>query len=141
MFYLSLTEGDFNLYINFIKSPVLSEVPFISPVSYSGLAAYKYKMISIKQEGARKIYTISIKPKQLSNVTVEGELTIIDSAWVILSSRFKLPGYHIPEYDLFEIHQQYGFVENTAWMITRQQFTYYSKSGKAKSSERNNCFL
>ena len=134
LFYLSLTEGDFNLYNNLIKAPALSEVPFLSPVSYSGLAAYKYKMISIKQQGARKIYTISIKPKQLSNVTVEGELTIIDSAWVLLNARFTLPGYHIPEYDLFEINQQYSFVDNKAWMITRQQFTYSSKGGKAKSS-------
>lgn len=134
LFYLSLTEGDFNLYNNLLRAPVLSDVPFLSPVSYSGLVAYKYKMISIKQEGSRKIYTIGIKPKQLSNVTVEGEITIIDSAWAILASRFKLPGYHIPEYDLFEVSQQYSFVKNKAWMITRQHFTYASKSGKAKSS-------
>jgi len=134
LFYLSVTEGDFNLYNNLLKAPALSEVPFLSPVSYSGLAAYKYKMISIKQRGTRKVYTVSIKPKQLSNVTVEGELTIMDSAWVLLEARFTLPGYHIPEYDLFEVSQQYSFVENKAWMITRQQFTYSSKNGKAKSS-------
>jgi hypothetical protein len=40
------------------------------------------------------------------------------------------PGFHIPEYDHFEIDQQYGLVDNKAWMITRQQFTYYSKTGK-----------
>lgn len=134
LFYLSLTEGNFNLYNNLIKSPVLSQVPFLSPVSYSGLAAYKYKVTHIKQEGARKIYTISVKPKQLSNVTVEGELTILDSAWVILGSRFTLPGYHIPEYDFFEITQEYKFINNKAWMINRQQFRYYSKHGKAKLS-------
>jgi hypothetical protein len=134
LFYLSQTEGDFNLYNNLIKVPALSVVPFLSPVSYSGLAAYKYKMVSIKQQGNRKLYTISIKPRQLSNVTVEGELTIIDSAWVILSSRFTLPPFHIPEYDVFEISQQYSLVDNKAWMITRQQFTYFSKTNKGKVS-------
>jgi hypothetical protein len=134
LFYLSQTEGDFNLYNNLIKTPALSVVPFLSPVSYSGFAAYKYKMISIKQQGNRKLYTISIKPRQLSNVTVEGEITIIDSAWVILSSRFTLPPFHIPEYDVFEINQQYSFVDNKAWMITRQQFTYFSKTNKGKVS-------
>jgi len=134
LFYLSLTEGDFNLYNNLLKSRVLSEVPFLSPVSYSGLAAYRYKMINIKQENGKKIYTISVKPRQLSNVTVEGELTILDSVWVILSAHFTLPGYHIPKYDHFEIDQQYNYVDNKAWMITRQQFIYYSKTGKGKLS-------
>src|SRR6187402_2572359 len=134
LFYLSLTEGDFNLYNNLIKSRVLSEVPFLSPVSYSGLAAYKYKVTNIKRQDGKKIYTISVKPRQLSNVTVEGEIKILDSAWVILSAHFTLPGFHIPEYDHFEIDQQYGFVDNKAWMITRQQFTYYSKTGKGRVS-------
>ena len=134
LFYLSLTEGDFSLYNNLLRSRVLSEVPFLSPVSYSGLAAYRFKTINIKQQDEKKIYTISVKPRQLSNVTVEGELTILDSSWVILSAHFTLPGYHIPEYDHFEIDQQYSFVDNKAWMITRQQFTYYSRSGKGKLS-------
>lgn len=134
LFYLSLTEGDFNLYNNLLKSRVLSQVPFLSPVSYSGLAAYRYKVTNIKFENGKKIYTISVKPRELSNVTVEGELRILDSAWVILSARFTLPGYHIPEYDHFEIDQQYSFVENKVWMITRQRFTYYSKNGRGKLS-------
>src|SRR6185369_11113355 len=134
LFYLSLTEGNFNLYNNLLTSRVLSEVPFLSPVSYSGFAAYRYKVINIKHQDGRKIYTISVKPRQLSNVTVEGELTVLDSAWVILSAHFTLPGYHIPEYDHFEIDQQYDLVDSKAWMITRQQFTYYSKTGKGKLS-------
>jgi hypothetical protein len=134
LFYLSLTEGDFNLYNNLLKSRLLSEVPFLSPISYSGLAAYKYKVIHTRLINGRKIYTISIKPRLLSNVTVEGELTVLDSAWTILSARFVLPNYHIPGYDYFEIDQQYSFVDNKAWMITRQQFTYYSKHGKGKLS-------
>ena len=134
LFYLSLTEGDFNLYNNLLRSRVLSEVPFISPVSYSGLAAYKYKLIGTKQLGHNKLYTISVKPRQLTNVTVEGELTIMDSLWVIVKAKFVLPSYHIPEYDFFEINQEYSFINNKAWMINRQEFTYFSKHGKAKIS-------
>ncbi|MDP4262245.1 MAG: DUF5686 and carboxypeptidase regulatory-like domain-containing protein [Bacteroidota bacterium] len=134
LFYLSTTEGNFNLYNNLIKAPALSEVPFLSPISYSGLSAYKYKVIHTRLVAGRKIYTITIKPRQLSNVTVEGELTVLDSAWTILTARYVLPGYHIPAYDFFEVDQQYSFVDNKAWMITRQQFTYYSKHGKGKLS-------
>jgi hypothetical protein len=134
LFYLSMTEGDFNLYNNLIRSRVLSEVPFLSPVSYSGLAAYKYKITHTKIVGKHKVYTISVKPKQLSNVTVEGELIISDSNWVLLKARFSLPSYHIPEYDFFEISQEYSFINDKAWMISRQEFTYYSTHGKGKLS-------
>src|SRR4030095_6303687 len=33
LFYLSATEGDFNIYNNLIKAPGVSSIPFISPVS------------------------------------------------------------------------------------------------------------
>ena len=134
LFYLSATEGDFNLYNNLIKAPSVSQIPLISPISYSGLMAYRFKTIKMERRGKQKIYTISIRPRQLSNATIEGEITITDSLWVILHSRYSLPVFHMPEYDFFEVDQQYDFVNNSAWMITRQKFTYYSKSGKGKKS-------
>lgn len=134
LFFLSTTEGNFNIYNNLIRSNVLAPVPFLSPVSYGGLPAYRYKLINTKQQGKNKIYTISIRPRQLSNVTVEGEVVVTDSAWVVLSTKYTLPSYHLPEYDFFEIDQQYSFIDNKAWMITRQQFTYYSKTGRGRLS-------
>lgn len=134
LFYLSTAEGNFNFYNNLVKARGVSEITFLSPVSYSGLVAYKYKVINIKHQGARKIYTISIKPTQLSNATIEGEVDVLDSAWVLLNTRLRFPARHLPEYDFFEVVQQYSFVNNKAWMITRQEFNYYSKSGKGKNS-------
>ncbi|MBD0366271.1 MAG: carboxypeptidase-like regulatory domain-containing protein [Flavisolibacter sp.] len=134
LFYLSTTEGNFNFYNNLIKVPAISAIPFVSPISYSGLMAYRFKTIKTQKVGTQKIYTISVKPRQLSNATVEGEVTIADSTWVILHTRFQLPSYHLPEYDFFEVEQQYDYVQNQAWMLTRQQFTYYSKAGQGKLS-------
>src|SRR4029079_19144664 len=91
LFFLSTTEGDFNLYNNLLNIPALSETPFLSPVSYSGLMAYKFKTIKVDRTGGKKIYTISVKPRQISNATIEGELTIIDSSYVIIHSNFRLP--------------------------------------------------
>lgn len=134
LFYLSTTEGNFDFYNNLVKVPVVSQTPFLSPVSYSGLLAYRFKMLKIENKDNHKIYTISVKPRQLSNATVEGEITVMDSAWAILHSKFSLPKYHLPEYDFFEVEQHYDLVNNSAWMITRQNFTYFSKSGRASSS-------
>lgn len=134
LFYLSATEGDFNFYNNLLKVPAVSDVPVLSPVSYSGLLAYKFKTLAIKNEAGKKVYVISVKPRQLSNATVEGEITIADSSWVILHTKFIFPKYHLPEYDFFQVEQDYDFVNNHAWMITKQQFSYSSKAGQKKVS-------
>lgn len=130
LFYLSTTEGQFNFYNNLVKVPSVSETPFLSPVSYSGLVAYRYKTIRIQNKGTYKEYTISVKPTKLSNATVEGELTVTDSAWAILHTHFTLPAYHLAEYDFFEVEQEYQPVEGKAWMLQRQQFTYRASGGK-----------
>lgn len=134
LFFLSTTEGDFSFYNNLINVPSVSQTPFLSPLSYSGLLAYRYKVIKTEIVNGRKIFTISIKPRQLSNATVEGEITIADSIWVVLHTKLKLPKYHLAEYDFFEVEQQYSLVQDKAWMMTRQQFTYEAASGKKKSS-------
>lgn len=135
LFYLSTTEGNFNFYNNLIKVPAISPTPFLSPISYSGLMAYRFKTVKTqKLSDGHKIYTIAVKPRQLSNATVEGEITVSDSTWTLLHTRFAFPSYHMPEYDFFQVEQDYGFVNNTAWMLTRQRFTYYTKSSKLKLS-------
>ncbi|MGN6604020.1 MAG: DUF5686 and carboxypeptidase regulatory-like domain-containing protein [Ginsengibacter sp.] len=130
LFYLRTTDGDFNFYNNLLNVPAVSEVPILSPVSYSGLLAYKFKTLLVKKENSRKEFVISVKPRRLSNATVEGEITIEDSSWVIRQTRFSFPKYHLPEYDFFQVEQDYNFVKDSAWMITQQKFTYFSKAGK-----------
>jgi hypothetical protein len=127
LFYLSTTDGDFNIYNNLLKTRSLSSIPFVSPLSYSGLVAYRFKTIKIDRTSSPKIYTIAVKPRQLSNATIEGELTIMDSSWVVLKAEFRLPPAHMPEYDFFEVEQEYSRVHDSVWMMTRQQFNYYSK--------------
>jgi hypothetical protein len=136
LFFLSGTEGDFSFYNNLVNLPSISQTPFLSPLSYSGLLAYRFKTLKTEIINGKKIYTISVKPRQLSNATVEGEITVADGLWVILHTKLRLPKYHLAEYDFFEVEQEYSLINNKAWMITRQQFTYNAVSGKKKSSGR-----
>ena len=94
------------------------------------------KLLKTEIINGKKIYTISVKPRQLSNATVEGEITVADGMWVILHTKLRLPKYHLSEYDFFEVEQEYSLINNKAWMMTRQQFTYNAVSGKKKSSGR-----
>ena len=43
LFFLSNTEGDFSFYNNLVNVPSISQTPFLSPLSYSGLLAYRFK--------------------------------------------------------------------------------------------------
>ncbi|MCW3113753.1 MAG: hypothetical protein JWR18_2149 [Segetibacter sp.] len=131
LFYLSATEGFFNFYNNLIKIPGLSTAQFLSPISYSGLLAYRFKTIKVEKRGNVKWYTIAVKPRLISNATVEGELTINDSSFTIEHARFIFPKYHLPQYDFFEVEQWYN---NAMPLLSKQQFTYYSKAGKNKLS-------
>lgn len=136
LFFLSTTEADFNFYNNIVNIPSISQTPFLSPLSYSGLMAYRFKTLKTETINGRKIYTIGVKPRQLSNATVEGEITVADSTWVVLHTKLQLPKYHLAEYDFFEVEQQYEYVNGKAWMITRQELTYKALSDKKKSSGR-----
>ena len=128
LFYLSTTEGDFYIYGNLIHAPPVSKIPFVSPLSYSGLLAYRFKTLKIDRDKKPREYTISIRPRQLSNATVEGEIVIQDSTWAVLSVRFRLPQAHMPEYDFMEVIQEYEKVGDSARMISRQKFNYYTKT-------------
>ncbi len=132
IFYLSALEGDFYIYNNLINTPPVSKIPFVSPLSYSGLVAYRFKTIKIDRTVKPKLYTIAIRPRQLSNATIEGEITIQDSTWAVISADFRLPEAHMPEYDFMEVRQEYGKVGDSARMITRQQFSYYTKTKKGR---------
>ncbi|MGZ3846947.1 MAG: DUF5686 family protein, partial [Flavisolibacter sp.] len=134
MFYLSATDGNFNIYNNLIKVPKISQIPFLSPISYSGLLAYRFKTLKIEKKNGHKYYTISIRPRQLSNATIDGEVTIQDSAFVITHAQFTFPPYHLPEYDYFAVEQNFALVQNKAWMMTREEFNYFSKTSRRKIS-------
>jgi hypothetical protein len=127
LFYQSTTDGDFNFYNNLITIPSISPTPFVSPVSGTGLLAYKFKTLRIERRGREKLYTISVKPKALTNATIEGEITVSDSTWSILYCRFRFPQYHLQEYSFFEVEQRHDFIDNKAWLLNQQKFTYYTE--------------
>ena len=136
LFYLTTTDGDFNFYKNLVQLPALSAMPMLSPISNSGLVAYKYKTLRIRKEKNRTIYTIKVTPTKLGNALVTGEMEIMDSAWVLLSTHFELPKFHLTEYDYFSVDQQYEWVNSKAWMPVRQDFTYRTRAGKKSLSGR-----
>lgn len=126
LFYQTTTDADVNFYRNLISVPRISPTPFVSPVSATGLLSYKFKTLRIERHGSEKLYTLAVKPRALTNATLEGEITVSDSTWTILYCRFRFPQYHLQEYNFFEVEQQHDFVNRQAWLPIQQVFTYYT---------------
>ncbi len=135
LFFLRHTDAEFNFYKNLVDVPNLSESPFLSPLSNSGIIAYKYKMMGYDIVNGRKHYKIKVIPTALGNALVSGELVIIDSLWCIKSLSLKLPKYHMVEYDVFEVKQDYEYTDS-GYYLSKQEFIYEAKYGKSKSSGR-----
>lgn len=136
LFFLTTSETDFNFYKNLIHAPRLTKIPMLSPISYSGLVAYKFKTLNIRQENGRKIYTIKVIPSQSGNALVHGEVEVMDSAWVLLSTRFDFPRHHLLDYENFSVDQKYELIDNKTWLPVRQEFNYSSKIKQAKTVGR-----
>jgi hypothetical protein len=127
LFYLRATDGDFNFYKNLVNVPSLSEVSFLSPLSYSGLVAYKYKMVSITEVNGRTTYRIKVTPTKMSNSLVQGEIFIEDSTYALRKCRLTFPSHQTPEYKTFTIEQEfdnYGNDEKAIWLLKQQSFEY-----------------
>lgn len=135
LFFLSHTEGDFNFYKNLIEVPSISETPFLSPISNSAIIAYKFKMIKTFYENEKKYYHIKVSPGLMGNALFNGELIIEDSTWAIKQLRLVAPKYHTPEYDFFEIIQEFE-TDSTNYYLKRQEFNYNANFGKSKKSGR-----
>ncbi|MFM7672534.1 MAG: DUF5686 and carboxypeptidase regulatory-like domain-containing protein [Bacteroidota bacterium] len=127
LFYLTTTDGRFNLYENLIQAPALSQIPFVSPISNSGLLAYRFKTVKIDRTQRPRVYTISVRPRALSNATIEGEIVVRDSTWELISAQFELPKAHTPEYDRFEVRQEYRRLGDTLPVLVKQNFLYETK--------------
>jgi hypothetical protein len=133
LFYLTTTDGDFNLYNNLLKAPALSTASFLSPISNSGLIAYKFKTISITNYENYKQYRIKFTPRKSGNALIEGELIIMDSLWVLKSAVANFPNHLTPEYSKFAIKQQYEDVGEGIWLPILQTFDYMAANNKRNS--------
>lgn len=136
LFFLSTTDGDFSLYNNLIKIPALSEMPMLSPISYSGLIAYKYKTKQIIRKKDHSIYIIQFSPTKLGNALVQGEVEIIDTSWAIVNFHYSFPSFHMAEYSYFEVFQENNLVNDKAWLPSKQEFIYIAKQKRSSNNGR-----
>jgi hypothetical protein len=130
LYYLTTTDGDFNLYQNLIQAPALSSLPVMSPLSNSAILAYRFRYLGSYQDSSYgRILRIGVNSRQTANATFTGELHIVDSAYWVYKSFLKFPKHLMGEYDEMQINQYYKLDSAQHLLIDSQRFNYITKMG------------
>jgi hypothetical protein len=130
LYYLTTTDGDFNLYQNLIKAPALSSMPVMSPLSNSAILAYRFRYLGSYQDSTYgRILRIGVNSRQTANATFTGELHIIDSTFWVYKSFLKFPKHLMGEYDEMQVNQYYKLDSAQHLLIDSQRFNYITKMG------------
>ena len=129
LFFLTNTYADFNFYKNLIYSP-LTEAPLISPLNWTALLSYRFRLLNTYKENGKDIYTIEVMPKSNGNALFEGEIDIVEGDWSIKKLSFSISKKVMNYYDDFQIQQEYTLMNDSLWILKKQKFNYSTKSGK-----------
>lgn len=123
-------ETDFNFYRNMIRLTGIAEAPIISPLSNTSILSYKFKLIESKAEGNQLVHKIKVIPRKSGNSTVNGYIYINDGLWNINRVDFELTKSGLKFFDAFNLKQNYEQLEDSVWIVNRQEFTYETKVGR-----------
>jgi hypothetical protein len=134
LYFLSVTDGEFDFYKNQVELGKLSDVRYVSPFSPGANISYRYKLLGSYYEGSQKVYRIKITPRKVGNALFNGEAEVYDSMWILKSVSFSLNPNHIPLYTSFTIGQTYEITDSGYVTLKGQNFTY---TKKAKIGQRN----
>jgi len=130
LYFLSTATAEFNFYQNLMNIDNLNEVPLISPLHYTSVLSYKFKLENTRFEDGRKIYHIKVTPRKKGNATYEGYIDIIDGSFAIRSVDLSIHGGGLLYYDHFRIMQDHDLINDSVWIVTRQEFDYEAKAGR-----------
>ncbi|MCB9196420.1 MAG: carboxypeptidase-like regulatory domain-containing protein [Flavobacteriales bacterium] len=130
LYFLNTSEAVFNFYDNLMSLDNLNELPLVSPLHFSSVLTYKFKLEETVFEGERKIYKIKVTPRKAGNASWEGYIWIMDKSFNITRTDLSLSKGGLLIYDDFNIKQDYIFIEDSIQVLKKQEFTYSSKTSK-----------
>ncbi len=132
LFFLSTTEAEFDFYQNLLTITNLSEIPFISPLNFSSVISYKFKLEETWFEDNMMIYHIKITPRTKGNSTLEGFIDIVFGSYAIRRIDLSVAKGSMLFYDEFRVQQEYSLFSDSIWMVTKQEFDYSTKESRSE---------
>lgn len=131
LYFLNTTEAIFNFYDNLMSMENLNVLPVVSPLHFTSILTYKFKLVQTTFEGGQKIYKIKVTPRKVGNATWEGFIWIADKSFHIEKVDLSLSKGGLIIYNSFNLIQEYQFVEDSIQVLKYQEFSYSSRTNKS----------
>ncbi|MFM1931097.1 MAG: hypothetical protein RL226_400, partial [Bacteroidota bacterium] len=110
-----------NIYDNNI---VVFGKSFVSPISNSGFAFYRYYLMDSAYIDNKWCYQIKFQPKRKQELTFDGEFWVNDTTYAIKIVEATIAkDANINYIHNLKVRQEYNEVENEVWMLTKDQLT------------------
>lgn len=129
MFKTNLSEARFNFYESLMNLPNLGQVPFSSPIGASAFLNYKFKLIENFYEDGFWVNKIAVEPKRKFAALFSGFIYITDSLYSIKAVDLEPDKTELLFYDYMRIFQEYTWVNDSIWLVEREEFFYETKDG------------
>ena len=133
LFYLDVSDADFNFYRNLVEALDLGDRPFISPLNSSmWRVIYKYKLEETFMEDGRVTYKIKVTPRNQDGPYFEGHLFIIDKTWAIKSVNLQIVPSTLSFFSYFQVIHQYELANNGRWTLAKEDYYYNVKDSRVR---------
>ncbi len=130
LFFLNVSDAEFNFYRSTMDLHRLSEKPFISPIGASALMAYQFRLEEMFYENDTLTYKIEVIPRLTEGALFKGYIYIRDKVWAIKSIDLALNCGVMNFFRTFHIKQDYSLVQDSIWVVSRRELFYTAKNGK-----------
>jgi hypothetical protein len=124
LYYLTTTKSNFNFFNNILFVTDLNESAVTSPISWAGIASYKYKLVEQYMEDGKKFHKIEISARNSAQSTLSGHIVVQDSVWMVKSMSFRMEKGNLKKFDYFEIEQYFDNWGDTLCVLTKQVMRY-----------------
>ncbi|MBL4653291.1 MAG: carboxypeptidase-like regulatory domain-containing protein [Flavobacteriales bacterium] len=132
LYFLNTVDDQYDFYQNLVDLSRLNELPLVSPLNTTSILTYKFKLEATYFEEKQMIYHIKVVPRKQGNATFSGYIDIMEGSFAIRKVDLKIEKGGLLIYDEFRIQQDYKLVNDSIWVVIRQEFDYKSKAGKSR---------
>ncbi len=133
LFYLDVSDADFNFYKNLISIPKLADKPFVSPLSStSWRLTYKYHLEESFYEDGHVIHKINITPRNSQGPFFYGDIFIEDESFAIKSVNLQILPTTLNYFNYFQVLHNYERTGDGRWSLAREDYYYNVKDGKIR---------
>lgn len=131
LFYMDVSDADFNFYKNLIQAPGLSDRPYISPLHDALWSlTYSYRLISTGYIGNKLVYEIAIEPHNAVGPTFSGTIWIEKGSYAIHKLDLLANPSSLIFFKSLQLRHSYQALNAQARVLALEQYNYSIKDGR-----------